>query len=80
MRGKSRLSETKGKGRNRSTKLKTRDDDADDVNCIVCGELFSESRPGETWVCCVMCSKWAHLQCTPNDNKIYVCDDCNPDS
>ena len=80
MRGKSRLSETKGKGRNKSKKLKTRDDDDDDVNCIVCGELFFESRPGETWVCCVMCSKWAHLQCTPNDDKMYVCNDCNPDS
>ena len=35
MRGKSRLSETKGKGRNKSKKLKTKDDDDDDVNCIV---------------------------------------------
>ena len=72
------MSETKGRGQNKSKKFKTKHDD--DVNCIVCGELFSESRPGETWVMCVMCSNWAHLQCTPNDNQTYVCDDCAPES
>ncbi len=48
------VSETNGRGRNKSKKLKTKHDD--DVNCIVCGELFSESRSGETWVMCDMCS------------------------
>ena len=60
------VSETKGRER-KSKKLKTKHDD--DVNCIVCGELFSESRPGETLVMCVLCANWAHLQCTPNDGK-----------
>ena len=52
-----------------------------DRGSISNGGPFSIShRPGETWVCCVMCSKWAHWQCSPNDDKMYVCDDCNPDS
>ena len=71
------VSETKGRER-KSKKLKTKHDY--DVNCIVCGELFSESRLGETWVMRVVCANWAHLQCTPNDGKTYVCDDCSPDS
>ncbi len=70
-------SKTKGRER-KSKKLKTKHDD--DVNCIVCRELFSESRPGETCVMCVVCANWAHLQCTLNDGKTYVCDDCSPDS
>ena len=73
------MSKTKGRGQNKSKKLKTKHDD-DDVNCIVCGEPFSERRSGETWVMCVMCSNWAHLQCTPNDYQTYVCDDCAPES
>ena len=72
------MSKTKGGGQNKSKQLKTKHDD--NVNCIVCGELFSESRPGETWVMCVMCSNWAHLQCTPNDKQTYVCDACAPES
>ena len=72
------MSETKSRERNKSKQFKMKHDD--DVNCIVCGELLSESRPGETWVMCVVCANWAHLQCTPNDGKTYVCDDCSPDS
>ncbi len=52
--------ETKGRER-KSKKLKSKHDD--DVNCIVCRELFSESRPGVTCVMCVVCANWAHLQC-----------------
>ena len=60
MRGKSRLSETKGKGRHKSKQLKTKDDDDDDdVNCIVCGELFSESRPGKRG-CVALCAPNGH--------------------
>ena len=72
------VSEKKSRERNKSKQFKMKHDD--DVNCIVCGELISESRPGETWVMCVVCANWAHLQCTLNDGKTYVCDDCSPDS
>ena len=63
------MRETKGRERNKRKKLNPKHDD--DVNCIVCGELFSESRPGETWVMCVVGA---------NDGKTYLCDDCSPDS
>ena len=47
------VSKTKSRERNKSKQFKMKHDD--DVNCIVCGELFSESRPGETCVMCVVC-------------------------
>ena len=49
------VSETNGRGRNKSKKLKTKHDD--DVNCIVCGELFSESRSEEKRGLCVTCAQ-----------------------
>ena len=39
--------------------MKTKDDDDDDVNCIVCGELFSESRPGKHG-CVALCAPNGH--------------------
>ena len=33
--------------------------------CLVCGELFCNSRSRETWVQCQICLLWAHDECTP---------------
>ena len=42
--------------------------------CIICGE-FGKNR--ELWLRCVICSGWAHSECTNNEKgKHYVCDYC----
>ncbi len=49
------VSETKSRERNKSKQFKMKHDD--DVNCIVCGELFSESRSEEKRGLCVTCAQ-----------------------
>ena len=44
-------------------------------SCIVCTELWTESRQGEKWTSCVKCERWAHEDCTPGD-WLYLCHDC----
>ena len=41
----------------------------DACQCLVCDEPFGNSRPGEKWVSCTDCGKWAHEDCT---SGIYV--------
>ena len=43
--------------------------------CLLCGEPFSNSLPGEKWVQCTACKMWAHENCTSGD-KWFVCDHC----
>ena len=50
-----------------------KDDDA--CPCLLCGEPFSNSLPGEKWVQCTACKMWAHENCTSGD-KCFVCDHC----
>lgn len=41
--------------------------------CIICGEFGSN----ELWYRCVLCSKWAHSECSGYDTpENYVCDFC----
>lgn len=57
------------------------DDELDDVDptedneeCLVCGEF---GRNKELWYRCVMCSKWAHSECSGWDSPVgYTCDMC----
>ncbi|KAJ8332031.1 hypothetical protein SKAU_G00429850 [Synaphobranchus kaupii] len=32
----------------------------DNVECMVCGEDFDSSVPGESWIRCLFCQEWAH--------------------
>ncbi|CAB3250214.1 unnamed protein product [Arctia plantaginis] len=42
--------------------------------CIICCNLYSNSRPGEQWIECVMCKNWAHLKCLKSEDvHSYVC-------
>ena len=43
--------------------------------CLVCGEPFGNSMPGEKWVSCTDCGKWANEDCTSGD-RCYVCHNC----
>ena len=49
--------------------------DDDSCPCLLCGEPFSNSQPGEKWVQCTTCKMWAHENCTSGD-KCFVCDHC----
>ena len=44
----------------------------DEWPCLVCGESFSRSRPGEKWVKCMTSDRWAHVDCTTR-SRYYVC-------
>ncbi len=46
--------------------------------CLVCVEPFGNSRPGETWVQCIICKGWAHEECT-SGKSVYICQNCNLD-
>ena len=46
--------------------------------CLVCGEPFSNSKPGEKWIQCNMCKHWSHEECTSRE-LMYVCYNCNSD-
>ena len=48
----------------------------DACQCLVCDEPFGNSRPGEKWVSCTDCGKWAHDDCTSGD-LCYVCHNCD---
>ncbi|XP_030745178.1 uncharacterized protein LOC115874224 [Sitophilus oryzae] len=54
--------------------------DNEDSLCIVCIYPFSQSIPGEEWIRCTSCKKWAHLKCTNGRNSIfYWCINCESD-
>jgi hypothetical protein len=45
-------------------------------DCVVCGESFSSSMPGEVWVQCLFCLHWSHEACTDSAEH-YICDLCD---
>ncbi|KAK0131245.1 hypothetical protein N1851_034067 [Merluccius polli] len=47
----------------------------DDSKCLVCGEWFSRSKPGEQWVSCCVCRMWSHAECTTGGQS-YICHHC----
>lgn len=68
-----------GKKQRADTKRKTPDDSSSEEGeslCLVCIEPFGNSRPGETWVQCMICKGWAHEECTPG-NSVYIYQNCN---
>jgi hypothetical protein len=56
------------------------DEEHDDLSniCLVCCEHFKNSRPGESWIQCTSCRRWAHEECT-SGAKIYTCQNCDSD-
>ena len=48
-----------------------------DTECLLCGELWSNSHPGEEWVKCMKCHLWFHEDCCTSFSKTGVtCDFC----
>ena len=56
-------------------------DHVGDVECYVCGGLFSASKRGEKkWIQCNNCTHWAHEVCVDVGNRSdgkFVCDFCS---
>lgn len=52
--------------------------DDNDVPCLYCNDLFSDSKPEEMWLKCNKCSKWAHNQCAGLSKKAkqFICHIC----
>ncbi|KAJ8251266.1 hypothetical protein GJAV_G00219130 [Gymnothorax javanicus] len=44
--------------------------------CLVCGETFASSLPGEVWVQCIFCLLWSHEACTEGAAH-YICHNCD---
>ena len=52
--------------------------DEEEWHCIVCGDIFAESTPGESWVQYQSCQKWAHDQCA-SGLPYFICPNCVSD-
>lgn len=60
---------------------KTEKEDEEDSFCMICSELYSRSKSGETWIQCCKCKFWSHEACTKsNYTAYYICDNCEADN
>ena len=55
---------------------KTKKQKEEDAPCLYCSSPFSESRPGEHWVQCQKCKRWAHERCADTRSDSFVCELC----
>ena len=48
--------------------------------CLVCIELYPNSRPGEKWVQCIKYKGWAHEECADIGFALtFTSQNCNSD-
>ena len=65
---------------NRKLLAETDTDDETDTFCLVCPELYSNSRAKEKWVQCVYCKGWSHEECAGSGTSLcYICHNCESD-
>jgi hypothetical protein len=51
--------------------------ETDDCECFACGESYSDSRAGESWLRCSKCEVWGHELCSSYSGVgIFTCDLC----
>lgn len=67
------------KGKRRRQESDESSDENEEWPCLVCGELFCNSRSRETWIQCQMCLLWAHEQCTPG-LPYFICPNCESET
>lgn len=53
-------------------------EDDEDTLCLVCLKPYLQSKPGQDWIQCISCKKWAHIECG-KDSKVYTCIHCASD-
>ncbi|XP_049888124.1 uncharacterized protein LOC126382356 [Pectinophora gossypiella] len=53
-------------------------EDDEDCPCIYCNDLYSRSKPGESWLRCMSCYRWAHASCADVSRKTkrFICELC----
>lgn len=53
-------------------------DDDEDCPCIYCNDLYTRSKPGESWLRCMSCFRWAHASCADVSKKTkkIICELC----
>jgi hypothetical protein len=52
---------------------------AEQDSCLICGELFADSRAAEQWIQCQKCCGWCHEECIDDEtSRGFVCDFCRP--
>jgi hypothetical protein len=54
------------------------DDDDHETSCIICKDVYVNSKSGEGWIQCDSCTEWAHEACAllRDDDEYYLCDFC----
>lgn len=59
-------------------KSKKSKENIEDAPCAFCGELFSQSKPKERWIRCMVCQQWAHTLCAGvlDRSNTFICDLC----
>ena len=64
----------KSKCKVKKNKLKTmlKTMSSEDSECLICGDWWHDSLPGEKWIQCSKCSTWLHELCCSSDSS--VCD------
>ena len=70
----------KGKGKGKAIKKNIQEpSSSDDENyCVICMDTWSNSKSAEKWIKCLICSNWAHEECTAGGPS-YICHNCDSD-
>lgn len=77
---KTNAKKTGNKSAKRKVLQETDEEDDDECYCLICCDSYSNSRPGEQWIQCTICKKWAHSKCTTDENcTTYTCPNCFSD-
>lgn len=52
---------------------------AEQNSCLICAEVFADSKPGEKWIQCQKCRGWCHEECSEGEtSRGFICDFCRP--
>lgn len=54
------------------------DDEDEDCFCLKCLKPWAKSKPGEEWIQCLSCNRWAHASCA-NNTVTFICFNCASD-
>lgn len=65
--------------RKRVTISSSSESEDEDCVCLICMESYMSSKPGQEWIQCINCKKWAHISCVRGNKINFVCQNCNSD-